>query len=130
MKTYYAVTGILQHNSKTLILKKSHDDFNYPDKWSFCSGYVKEFEAAEDTIVREIKEETGLDGKIVKKGRIFQVVDSGKTWVVTPFLCKVDSDNVKLCHENTEYKWINLEDIGNYESVPGIKKALKTFGLA
>ena len=56
MKTYFAVTGIVKHMDKVLILKKSPNDWNYPGKWSFCSGYVKEFEAAEDTALREIKD--------------------------------------------------------------------------
>ena len=55
MKTYFAVTGVVKFKNKVLILKKSPKDWNYPSKWSFCSGYVKEFESAEDTVLREIK---------------------------------------------------------------------------
>ena len=61
MKSYFVVTGIVKYKNKILILKKSPDDWNYPNKWSFCSGYVKEFESAENSVLREIKEETGLD---------------------------------------------------------------------
>ena len=66
MKTYFAITGIVENKNKVLILKKSAKDYNYPKRWSFCSGYVKEFESAEDTVLREIKEETGLKARIVK----------------------------------------------------------------
>ena len=55
MKTYFVVTGVVKLKDKVLILKKSPDDYNYPNKWSFCSGFVKEFESAEDTVLREIK---------------------------------------------------------------------------
>ena len=65
MKTYFVVTGIIKFNDKILILKKSEDDYNYPNKWSFGSGYVKEFESGEDTVLREIKEETELYAKII-----------------------------------------------------------------
>ena len=131
MKTYFAVTGIVKHMDKVLILKKSPNDWNYTGKWSFCSGYVKEFEAAEDTALREIKEETGLIAKILRKGTLFEIEDhkKGKKWVVTPFLCRVNSGKVKLDHENTEFRWIDFKDIKNYDTVPGLKKDLKVLGL-
>ena len=84
MKTYFAVSGVVKNKGKILILKKSPKDRNYPNKWSFCSGYVKEFESAEETVLREIKEETGLGAKIVRKGRLFQTDDKadGKSWII------------------------------------------------
>ena len=104
MKTYFAVTGVVKYNGKVLILKKSPHDYHYPSRWSFCSGYGKEFEAAEDTVLREIKEETGLDAKTIKKGTILMKGDKkiGRTWAIMPFLCKVASKNVKLDHENVD----------------------------
>ncbi|MAG91353.1 hypothetical protein CMO83_01625 [Candidatus Woesearchaeota archaeon] len=132
MKTYFAVTGVIKNKGKVLILKKAPDDRNYPNRWSFCSGFVKEFESAEENVLREIKEETGLKGKIIKKGTLFENNDKrlGRNWIVLPFLCSVDSRNVKLCHENTDYKWIDYKDIKNYKTVPGLQKDLKILGLA
>lgn len=132
MKTYFVVTGIVKYKDKVLILKKSQNDYNYPDKWSFCSGYVKEFESAEDTVLREIKEETGLSAKIIKKGKLIEVKDNKnrKTWIIIVFLCSVKSSNIRLCNENVESKWVKYEDIKNYDTVPGLQKDLKVLGLA
>ncbi len=131
MKTYFAVTGVVLNKGKVLILKKSPKDYNYPNKWGFCSGYAKEFEAADDTVLREIKEETCLTAKILKKGKLFQKDDKklGKTWVITPFLCKASSREVKLDHENVEFKWIDYKGINKYQTVPGLEKDLKVLGL-
>ena len=131
MKSYFVVTGIVKYKNKILILKKSPDDWNYPNKWSFCSGNVKEFESAENSVLREIKEETGLDAKIVKRGKLFQKNDKSKerSWVIMPFLCEVKSKNVKLDHENVEFRWINYKDIKDYQTVPGLEKDLKVLGL-
>lgn len=131
MKTYFTVTGIVKNKDRILILKKSRDDWNYPNRWSFCSGYVKEFESAEDSVLREIKEETGLKAKIAKRGKLFQVYDkkNNKNWVVMPFLCEVKSKDVKLDHENADFRWINHKDIIKYPTVPGLQKDLKVLGL-
>ena len=131
MKTYFVVTGIVKNKGKVLILKKSPKDWSYPNKWSFCSGYIKEFESAENTVLREIEEETGLKAKIIKKGKIFQKNDknNGKSWLIMPFLCEVKSKNVKLDHENIEFRWINYKDIKKYPAVPGLEKDLKVLGL-
>jgi 8-oxo-dGTP pyrophosphatase MutT (NUDIX family) len=131
MKTYFAVTSVVLNKGKVLILKKSSTDYNYHNKWSFCSGYAKEFEAAEDTALREINEETGLKGEIVRKGKIFGAIDrkNRKTWLVVPFLCKVRSRNVRLDHENVDYRWISCNELENYPTVPGLEKDLKVLGL-
>ena len=131
MKTYFAVTGVVRHKGKVLILKKAPGDYNFPGYWSFCSGYIKEFESAEDTVLREIKEESGLMAKILKKGKLFlqEYPKKGKSWYLMPFLCEVKSGRIKLDHENTEYKWIAYKDINKYKTVPGLKKDLKVLGL-
>ncbi|HLG24471.1 MAG TPA: NUDIX hydrolase [Candidatus Nanoarchaeia archaeon] len=131
MKTYFVVTGVINHKDKILVLKKAPDDYNYPNKWGFCSGFIKEFEAAEDTVIREIREETGLKAKITKKANIFQIADKKlkKIWTVQCFLCTPSSDKVRLCHENTEFRWIEPKELKNYPGVPGLKKDLKVLGL-
>jgi len=131
MKTYFVVTGVIKFKDKFLILKKSPDDRNYPNYWSFCSGFVKEFESAEDSCLREIKEETSLDAKIIKTGKIIDVEDkrNGKRWVIAVYLCEVNKADVILCHENIEFKWVAKEELKNYNFVPGLTQDLKTLGL-
>ena len=131
MNTYFVVTGIVKRKDKVLILKKSPNDYNYQNKWSFCSGYVKEFESAESSVLREITEETGLKAKIIKGGKLFQKDDknNGKSWVIMLFLCEVKSRNVKLDHENVDFRWISQEELKKYPTVPGLEKDLKILQL-
>lgn len=131
MQTHFVVTAVVKHQDKLLILKKAPDDYNYPDKWSFCSGFVKEFEPGEDSCLREIKEETGLNAKIIKTGKIIEVIDkeNNKRWVIAVYLCEVDRTDVKLCHENVDFKWVTKEELDNYPFVPALTKDLDSLGL-
>ena len=72
-----------------------------------------------------------LNAKIIRNGRLFQKDDrkKGKSWVILPFLCEVNSRNVQLDHENTEFEWINYKDVKRYSTVPGLQKDLKVLGL-
>ena len=56
-------------------------------------------------------------------------MNTKKAWIVVPFLCEVKSRNIKLDHENTEYRWISHKDLGKYPTVPGLKKDLKVLNL-
>lgn len=131
MKTHFVVTGVVKNKNKFLILKKAPDDRNYPNKWSFCSGFIKEFEPAEDSCLREIKEETNLDAKITKTGKIIEVVDekNNKRWVIAVYLCEADKTDVELCNENVDFKWVRREELENYPFVPGLTKDLGSLGL-
>ena len=127
MHTHFVVTSIVRHNGKILILQKSDDDVHYPGKWSFVSGYVKEFEAAEDTAIREIMEETGLSAAIGRNGRVIEMVDAQKKkrWIAQVYFCSVGSDNVRLCHENKDFAWVSEDEFSNYDFVPGLETNLK-----
>lgn len=133
MKTYFVVTGVVQDpDGKILLLRKSMNDRVYPGKWSFCSGYVKEFEAGEDSVLREIEEETGLKATIDKPGKVIEIIDeqNKRKWVVACFLCTVQSNGIKLCHENSEYRWVIPKDIHSFDMVPGLEKDLKALGIS
>ena len=46
---------------------------------------------------------------------------SGK---IFPFLFEAKNPIIKLNWENSEFKWINVEELKNYETVPSLQKVL------
>jgi len=62
-------TGILIEDGKILLLKQKVDSSR---KWSLPGGKLEENEPLGDCLIREIREETGLDVKI---GRLLYICD-------------------------------------------------------
>jgi ADP-ribose pyrophosphatase YjhB (NUDIX family) len=77
-----------------------------------------------------VKEETALDGTIKKSGSVFEVIDQWARWIIIPFLILVKSDKVVIdTKEHSEFKWIKVDEISNFECVKGIDEDLKAVGL-
>ncbi|NOQ37350.1 NUDIX domain-containing protein, partial [archaeon] len=130
MKTYAAVVGIIKFDDKILLLKRNGKRATSPNLWQGVSGALKEREAAEDAVLREVKEETGLDGMIVKAEEIIDVSDEFGRWIVIPFLVSVDSDDVRIDeNEHTEFRWVSPEEVDNFNCVVGTRKELVVLGV-
>lgn len=128
-KTRVAIVGVVQHRNHILILKRSPRKKYSPDLWEFVGGFLREGEATEDCAVRETREEMGLKGQVVKRGRVFETGDRWSNWIVIPHLMRVRSTDVRLSHEHTEYRWILPKEIAKFECVVDARKDLKAVGL-
>lgn len=130
MKTRVFTSGIVMYKGRVLILKRSPTAPRFPNEWDNVGGHFKdENESAEECILREAKEECGLNVKIKKAGKVFEIFDEYGRAVVIPFLLESDSDKVVLSFEHTEYKWIEPEEIKSYVSVPDLIEDAKIFGF-
>ena len=132
MATYVAVIGVVKLNDddRILLLKRNARRRTSPNKWQTPSGFPNEGESAEEAALREVKEETSLDGTILKGGRAFEVLDEWARWVIIPFLISVKSDKVVIdTKEHSEFRWIKVDEVSSLECVKGIEEDLKAVGL-
>lgn len=130
MNTYAVIVGVVKFKEKILILKRIPNNKFSPNLWEHPSGFIKEHESAEDATIREVKEETRLEGRIIKSGKVFEASDKWGRWVIVPYLVSVNSDEVKIDpKEHCEFKWIKPREINNFKCVIDAKKDLKTVGL-
>ena len=63
--TQTAAAAIIQ-NKKILLLKRSQSTKKYPGCWTFPGGKSEKNETPEETVIREVKEETSLDFYLTK----------------------------------------------------------------
>ena len=113
-----------------MIVKRSENRSKFPEKWGFPAGRTeKDIESYEDAALRELREETDLSGEVLRTGDPFSFEENGVLFTVKPFLVLVKSSEVSLSKENNDYKWISLENIDDFQTVPRIKTDLKNLNL-
>ena len=96
--------------------------------WGFPKGHVEQEETEEETALREVYEETGLQVELLP-GFISREQYSPKEDVmkeVVFFISKANSSvvNIQLC-EVREYKWASYEESENLLAYKSSKKTLK-----
>ena len=108
---------IMKDNNTCLLAKRSTGDPNVLGKWEFPGGKVKENESEMHAIEREIDEEFEL--KIKAKSFVVNNVCEypTKTVDLKLYKCEYVSGEFNL-HDHSEYAWVNLNDILNYDLCP------------
>jgi len=119
------VICIIKNNDKILLLKRRPDDKVYAGKWNFVCGTIEPREKPLKTAYREIQEESGIlekNLKLLKKEEPYTRVDNNIsiTFHNNIFLFETDKEEITLDHENTDYTWIELNDIFDYYLAPGM----------
>ena len=130
MRSTKIVTSFIKDNDKFLILKRSDQVKTMKGLWAGISGIIERNEEPLTRAKIEIFEELGLDEeqiKLVKTADEMRIVSpqyQNHEWEVYPFLFEVKNPQIKLNWENSEYKWINTDEVTNYETVPSLDKVL------
>ncbi|MGW4848517.1 NUDIX hydrolase [Nocardia brasiliensis] len=103
------VGAVVAHDGKILLLQRPANDF-MGGIWELPSGKVDPGEALDDALVREVKEETGLDVTNIRKylGEFDYQSGSGKKSRQFNFTVDViDPEPVELT-EHDAYTWTSL----------------------
>jgi 8-oxo-dGTP diphosphatase len=98
-----------------LLLQKAEDSF-FPQnigKWECVGGFIDKGETPERAIMKELEEETNLEGRIVKQ---LPTLESDKS-ICYVYLVDAASNNVKISSEHSDYRWMRAEDVKNQDLV-------------
>ena len=130
MRSTRIITAFIKNNNKILILKRSDKVRSMKGLWSGVSGIIENNEIPINRAKIEIFEEVGIkENKIkiiksIEKIKISSPQYENHEWEVFPFLFETKESKIKLNWENSEHKWINVNELKNYETVPSLDKIL------
>lgn len=102
------VCAIIERGGLFLAAKRAEGQSNAL-LWEFPGGKVREGEAVEDALKREIREELGIVVKIKKK---LQSSAHTYPWIainLVPFICTISSGEPHA-HEHSELRWVNKDE--------------------
>lgn len=115
-------------NKKLLLLQGSDQDPQFHKSFWYVvtGGCESEDNTLEDTVKREVLEETGLTlTKIINLNWVFEYDSLGEHCVEHAFVSFTDNDDVVLNEESIDYKWCDLDEFINLIEWYGDKQELK-----
>ena len=124
------VTSFIKNDDKILILKRSDKVKSMKCLWAGISGIIENNETPLTRAKIEIFEEAGIHEEQIELLKAIQQIKisspqyKNHEWNIFPFLFKAKNPEIKLNWENSEFRWIEPNEIKNYETVPELEKIL------
>lgn len=122
--------AVFNKEGKLLILQRAADEEAYPNLWELPGGSKEPLEPCQTTLVRELKEEAGIDVLPVEVFSSFnytvQKPDLIRDTTHIGFIAKLVSDNeVVISHEHQAYAWISENEEDKYSVTDETKKTIQ-----
>jgi 8-oxo-dGTP diphosphatase len=110
--------GILIRRGRVLLCHRSADRSWYPDVWDFPGGHIEAGETPQRALVRELREELGIDAEAPPESAFERLVTSEfdctlciiTTWSGTPSLVSPDEHDEH--DEHDELAWCSMGMVG------------------
>jgi 8-oxo-dGTP diphosphatase len=119
-----AVGGIVENEHGEILLVKTRNG-----GWVFPGGQVEVGENLEDALIREIKEESGIDISVTSLIGVYSNTGTHKwydgvtdvpTKLMLDFVCKPLGGGLSISDETSESKWVEKEKVLNIVTAPAI----------
>ena len=108
---------IVNDKGQVLLQKRSKNKRFNPNKWALCAGHVDAYESLKTAILREIKEEIGIDvdsNELVPFGEKEFVIKDSNSHITYLYCVKSnlnEEDFIIQEEELSEVKWFDIEDV-------------------
>lgn len=108
MKNHAAI--ILRKGDKVLFVQRAATKKSLPNIWAFPSGTMEEGESAEMTVIREAKEELGIEVKIEKLLTLVELPELGARLHFVVCVAKSDKPIVSDPTEIQAIEWLSFSE--------------------
>ena len=120
------VGAVLVCNNRILLEKRKSEPGR--GKWSIPGGLVEIGEKAEQTVIREVKEETNLE---VDQPELIDVVNNITLdedrriryhFIIVDYFVKLKGGALKAADDAAELKWVSFDEVGDYDLTRSFKE--------
>lgn len=111
-KIVVALKGVIVNEGKVLIVQRAKDDEIGGGNWECVGGKIEFGEDLETALLREIKEEVGLN--VVVERILYATTfktDPTRQVVILTYLCSSNSKEAILSKEHSNYKWVSKDQL-------------------
>ncbi len=123
-----ATKAVVLRGGKMLTMLRGKDAPTNPLGWDLPGGILEFGEEAQEGIIRETKEETGLD---IENPRVFHAIARpntlGEHWVNIYYVTETESEHITLSFEHDDFKWILPEEFQALEASKRNKEAVSYY---
>lgn len=125
--------AIITNQKKEILLgKRSRDSIFYPNYWGLPGGVLEYNEKLKDCVIREVKEELGINIRVTKQARAHENFPNKKCSIHSidiPFYAKIVQGIPKPKDETSEVKWFKPSEIKKMKLAYTHKEILKREGI-
>ena len=117
------VAALVSSDNKILLVQEAQGAFK--GKWGLPKGFVDPGELPRDAALRELKEECGLDGKVVGLNSMREKILDGHPAIFIVYDIEVESQQVaKPCSEISQVKYIDKSELPSLEWISQTMKEI------
>jgi mutator protein MutT len=123
MKHYEVTAAVIWHQGKVLVTSRPPGS-PYAGLWEFPGGKREQGETLEACLLREIKEELGID--IAIKRYFMRVDHTYPEFSITlhVFLCTYQAGQIKPL-PGVDYRWVSLDELYTLPFLPADEKIIE-----
>lgn len=111
--------AIIHEDQRILIAQRRMDSKNEAGKWEFPGGKVEFAESPEVCLIREIKEELGVDIRIERLfsvvSHVFQISGETRHLVLVCYLAELAIDQIPQPIEVEAFQWVDIAELERFD---------------
>ncbi len=133
IQLFVATKAFIVYKGKVLIIRESgtYTDGTNSGKYDVVGGRVKPGEKFDESLKREVTEETGLEVTIEKPVHVgeWRPIVREEQWQIVGifFVCRATSSDVTLSEDHAEYQWIDPKEYMNYPLIDNLKPVFEAY---
>jgi 8-oxo-dGTP diphosphatase len=123
------VCFLIERDGHVLFLKRTMSKEEAPGQWETGSGRVEQGEPPVQAVLREAKEETGLDVEVLRPLNTYHFYRGPlrEETIGITFHCRASEGEVALSSEHDETKWVAIEHLLQVDCPEWVRLSLETF---